>query len=34
VLRIVKIGGQEPTYGVELEAARVGFSSIDKLVGQ
>jgi hypothetical protein len=34
VLRIVKIGGQEPTYRVELEAARVGFPSVDKLVGQ
>jgi hypothetical protein len=34
VLRIVKIGGQEPTYRVELESARVGFPSVDKLVGQ
>lgn len=34
VIRIVKIGGQEPTYRVELEAARVGFPSVDKLVGQ
>ncbi|MBI4903357.1 MAG: hypothetical protein HY820_06970 [Acidobacteria bacterium] len=34
VLRIVKIGGQEPTYRVELEATKVGFASVDKLVGQ
>jgi hypothetical protein len=34
VLRIVKIAGQEPTYRVELEAAKIGFISVDKLVGQ
>lgn len=34
VLRIVKIDGQEPTYRVELEATKVGFPSVDKLVGQ
>lgn len=34
VLRIVKIGGQEPTYRVELETTKVGFASVDKLVGQ
>jgi hypothetical protein len=34
VLRIVKIDGQEPTYRVELEATKIGFPSVDKLVGQ
>jgi hypothetical protein len=34
VLRIVKIDGQEPTYRVELEASKIGFPSVDKLVGQ
>jgi hypothetical protein len=34
VLRIVKIDGQEPTYRVELEATKIGFASVDKLVGQ
>jgi hypothetical protein len=34
VLRIVKIDGQEPTYRVELESAKIGFASVDKLVGQ
>jgi hypothetical protein len=34
VLRIVKIDGQEPTYRLELEAAKIGFTSVDKLVGQ
>ena len=34
MLRIVKIDGQEPTYRVELEATKVGFASVDKLVGQ
>lgn len=34
VLRIVKVAGQEPTYRVELEATKVGFASVDKLVGQ
>lgn len=34
VLRIVKVAGQEPTYRVELEAAKIGFASVDKLVGQ
>jgi hypothetical protein len=34
VLRIVKIDGQEPTYRVELETAKIGFASVDKLVGQ
>jgi len=34
VLRIVKVDGQEPTYRLELEAAKVGFGSVDKLVGQ
>jgi hypothetical protein len=34
VLRIVKINGQEPTYRLELDTAKIGFSSIDKLVGQ
>jgi hypothetical protein len=34
VLRIVKIDGQEPTYRVELEAAKIGFSGVDQLVGQ
>jgi RepB DNA-primase from phage plasmid len=34
VLRIVKIAGQEPTYRVELEIAKIGFASVDKLVGQ
>ena len=30
----VKIDGQEPTYRLELEAAKIWFASIDKLVGQ
>ena len=34
VLRIVKIDGQEPTYRLELEATKIGFPSVDKLVGQ
>ncbi|MBL8227239.1 MAG: hypothetical protein JNL98_02125 [Bryobacterales bacterium] len=34
VLRIVKIDGQEPTYRLELETAKIGFPSVDKLVGQ
>ena len=34
VLRIVKIDGQEPTYRVELEATKIAFASVDKLVGQ
>ena len=34
VLRIVKIDGQEPTYRVELEATKIVFPSVDKLVGQ
>src|ERR1035437_2570825 len=34
VLRIVKIDGQEPTYRVELETTKIGFPSVDKLVGQ
>jgi hypothetical protein len=34
VLKIVKIDGQEPTYRVELEATKIGFPSVDKLVGQ
>jgi hypothetical protein len=34
LLRIVKIDGQEPTYRLELEAAKIGFPSVDKLVGQ
>jgi hypothetical protein len=34
VLRIVKVAGQEPTYRVELEATKIGFASVDKLVGQ
>jgi hypothetical protein len=33
VLRIVKVDGQEPTYRVELEATKIGFASVDKLVG-
>jgi len=34
VLRIIKIAGQEPTYRVEFETAKVVFPCIDKLVGQ
>jgi hypothetical protein len=34
VLRIVKIDGQEPTYRLELEATKIGFPSVDRLVGQ
>jgi hypothetical protein len=34
VLRIVKIGGQDPTYRLELENTKIGFASVDKLVGQ
>ena len=34
VLRIVKIDGQEPTYRLELEASKIGFGSVDQLVGQ
>lgn len=34
VLRIVKIGGQDPTYRLELEQYKVHFPSVDKLVGQ
>jgi hypothetical protein len=34
VLRIVKIDGQEPTYRLELETAKIGFASVNKLVGQ
>jgi hypothetical protein len=34
VLRIVKIDGQEPTYRVELEGTKIGFPSVDRLVGQ
>jgi len=34
VLRIVKIDGQEPTYRLELESSKIGFPSVDKLVGQ
>jgi len=34
LLRIVKIDGQEPTYRLELEATKIGFPSVDKLVGQ
>jgi hypothetical protein len=34
VLRIIKIDGQEPTYRLELEAAKILFPSVDKLVGQ
>jgi hypothetical protein len=34
VLRIIKISGQEPTYRVELENARVAFPGVDKLIGQ
>ena len=34
VLRIVKVGGQDPTYRVELETAKISFASVDKLVGQ
>jgi hypothetical protein len=34
VLRIVKIDGQEPTYRLELEATKIGFPNVDKLVGQ
>ncbi len=34
VLRIVKVAGQEPTYRVELEAFKIVFTSVDKLVGQ
>ena len=34
VLRIVKVAGQEPTYRVDLEATKIGFASVDKLVGQ
>jgi hypothetical protein len=34
VLRLVKIAGQEPTYRMELENAKIGFGSVDKLVDQ
>jgi len=34
VLRIVKVDGQEPTYRLELEATKIAFASVDKLVGQ
>jgi hypothetical protein len=34
VLRIVKISGQEPTYRVELDRAKVVFSSVANLVAQ
>ena len=34
VLRIVKVAGQEPTYRIDLEATKIGFSSVDKLLGQ
>lgn len=34
VLRIVKISGQEPTYRIELDNAKVAFPSVSKLVGQ
>lgn len=34
VLKIVKIDGQDPTYRLELENAKITFASVDKLVGQ
>ena len=34
VLRIIKISGQEPTYRVELETARITFPKVEKLIGQ
>jgi hypothetical protein len=34
ILRIVKIGGQEPTYRLELEKIKVAIPRVDKLVGQ
>lgn len=34
VLRIVKVDGQDPTYRLELESAKITFPSVDKLVGQ